>query len=67
MPADTRPVYLSPEQVCDLLPGMTPQKLEYLRGAGQGPSYFKPTLKTVLYREDQVLEWVAGSAVNTKQ
>ena len=39
--------YLSPEQVCELIPGMTKGALAQLRYAGGGPQYRKPTPRTV--------------------
>lgn len=57
--------WLSPEQVCELVPGLTVRHLLYLRGKGQGPQYHKPTLKTVIYAEADVHAWVAASAVKT--
>lgn len=35
--------YLSPDQVCELLPGMTAANLQELRKKGLGPKYHKPT------------------------
>lgn len=54
--------YLSPEQVCDLIPGMTKGALAQLRYTGGGPQYRKPTPKTVIYRESDVLAWIEASA-----
>jgi hypothetical protein len=54
--------YLSPEQVCEILPGMTKGSLAQLRFTGKGPRYRKPTPKTIVYLESEVLAWVEGSA-----
>jgi hypothetical protein len=54
--------YLSPEQVCDLVPGMTKGTLAGLRYTGGGPQYRKPSRKTILYRESDVLAWIEASA-----
>ncbi len=62
-PAQT---YLSPEGVCELVPGMTVRKLQRLRDAGQGPRYSKPTRKTVVYAEADVHAWVAAQMQSTK-
>ncbi len=59
-------VWLSPEQVCDVVPGMTVRHLAYLRTKGQGPRYFKPTNKTVLYAEADIHAWVTASVQNTR-
>lgn len=55
------PVYLSPDQVAALLPGLSRGLLAQLRFRGEGPSYRKPTPKTVLYVEDEVVLWVEAS------
>ena len=54
--------YLTPEQVCEIVPGMTRNLLAQLRFKGQGPRYFKPTPRTVLYSGADVIAWVEGSA-----
>lgn len=54
--------YLSPEQVCEIVPGMTKGSLAQLRFTGKGPRYRKPTPKTVIYLESEVRNWVEGSA-----
>lgn len=58
--------YLSPEQVCEIIPGMTRRRLQRLRDEGKGPSYSKPTPKTIVYVEDDVHEWVRRSMVSTR-
>lgn len=50
--------YLSAEQVCDLIPGMTKTALAQLRYSGGGPAYLKPTPKKVIYRESDVRAWL---------
>ena len=50
--------YLSPEQVCELIPGMTKGNLAQLRTAGGGPASQKPTERVVVYRRSVVLAWV---------
>lgn len=59
-------VWLSPKQVCDIVPGMTVRHLQDLRSNRQGPRYFKPTNKTVLYAEADVHAWIAASVRNTR-
>lgn len=66
MPNEQKPVYLSPALVCELVPGMTERRLEYLRGKRQGPRYSKPTPKTVIYTEADVRAWVRESTVTTR-
>ncbi|MDQ0576473.1 helix-turn-helix transcriptional regulator [Agromyces albus] len=54
--------YLTVDEVCELVPGMTKTNLAQLRFNGKGPRYRKPTPKTVLYLESEVIEWVEASA-----
>ena len=54
--------YLSPEQVCELAPGLTKNNLAQLRFTGKGPRYRKPTPKTVIYLESEVVAWIESSA-----
>lgn len=54
--------YLSPDQVVEMIPGMTKGALAQLRFTGKGPRYRKPTPKTVLYVEHEVIEWIENSA-----
>lgn len=56
------PTYLTPEQVCALVPGMTRNNLAQLRFQGKGPRFYKPTERKVLYSKEEVLAWVASSA-----
>lgn len=56
--------YLTAEQVCTLIPGMTPAALAQLRYRGTGPTYLKPTARKILYRESDVRAWVEGTARN---
>lgn len=60
------PVWLSPEQVCERVPGMTTVILEKLRAKGKGPRFFKPSLKTVIYEQSEIDRWVASTAVSTR-
>lgn len=53
--------YLSPSQVCELIPGMTRSNLAQLRFRGEGPKFRKPTPRIVVYREADVLAWLDGS------
>ncbi|PPH98204.1 hypothetical protein C5C56_11215 [Rathayibacter sp. AY1D1] len=59
---DDRPDrYLAPEDVCRLVPGMTRANLAQLRFRGAGPLYRKPTPKTVVYLESEVIAWVEST------
>jgi predicted DNA-binding transcriptional regulator AlpA len=55
------PRYLTPDQVIAMLPGLSRGQLAQLRYRGAGPAYRKPTPKTVLYVESEVIEWVEGT------
>ncbi|MGI8392590.1 helix-turn-helix transcriptional regulator [Leucobacter sp. W1038] len=57
----TATVYLTPEQVCEIIPGMTKGNLAQLRFKGIGPKFYKPTPRVVLYSRDQIIAWVEGS------
>ncbi|MBG6237398.1 putative DNA-binding transcriptional regulator AlpA [Mycetocola sp. CAN_C7] len=59
---EARARYLSPDQVMELIPGMTKANLAQLRFTGKGPRYRKPTPKTVLYVESEVIDWIENSA-----
>ena len=56
------PVYLSPEQVCELVPGVTIEILANRRAKNLAPRFYKPSQKTVVYERGEVLAWVAGTA-----
>lgn len=58
----TETVYLTPAQVCEIVPGMTRGNLSQLRFKGIGPKYYKPTPRVVLYDRDSIEEWVRSSA-----
>ena len=62
--APTRTVFgnlMTPAEVAQLIPGMTKANLAQLRYAGGGPKFLKPTPRTVVYRETDVLEWLNAS------
>lgn len=52
--------------VCEIVPGMTAAILEDRRKKKVDPRFFKPSLRTVIYRESDVLAWVLGSEVETR-
>lgn len=53
--------YLTPNQVAEIIPGMTVSNLAQLRYTGKGPRFLKPTPRTVVYRERDVIEWLEAS------
>lgn len=67
--APSAPTYLSPVQVCELVPGLTPESLKELRKSGRGPRYRKPTGErghVTVYLRDDVIAWVERSVVSTR-
>jgi fructose-1,6-bisphosphatase/inositol monophosphatase family enzyme len=54
--------YLSPADVCALIPGMTEARLKMARFNGTGPEYLRPTPRTIVYSERRVLAWLEASA-----
>lgn len=59
--------WLSPSQVCEVIPGMTATLLQRMRDAGKGPRYAKPSAKTVVYSRSDVDAWVRSTLVGTKE
>lgn len=57
--------YLTPKQVCDLVPGLTVAHLGQLRFTGKGPKFLKPSPRKVIYRERDVIEWLEASERTT--
>lgn len=57
----TASAYMSPQEVCELVPGMTKSRLAQLRFRGVGPKFLKPTPRTVIYRKEDVVAWVEAS------
>lgn len=58
---------LSPQDVCDLVPGVTLELLKQLRYKRQGPAFSKPSYKTVVYRRQDIDSWLERTRVRTKQ
>lgn len=54
--------FLSPAVICERIPSLTESLLAQLRYAGRGPRFYKPTQKTVLYKESEVIEWIESTA-----
>jgi hypothetical protein len=59
--ASGRDVFITAEQVCDLIPGLTIAGLAQMRFRGVGPRYFKPSPRKVVYSRASVLEWLAST------
>lgn len=52
--------YLTPNEVAELT-GLSKAQLAQLRFKGTGPRYRKPTAKTVLYVESEVIDWIEST------
>lgn len=52
---------LTIDQVCELIPGMTRDKLAQMRFQGTGPAYFKPTPRLVIYSEEELIDWLQST------
>lgn len=59
--------YLSPEQVAEMVPGLSVRTLRELRAKGKGPRFSKPTEKTVVYLEADVRAWVRSKLQGTRE
>lgn len=59
--APPRERYLSPDQVCEMLPVLTKGQLAQWRFQGIGPRYRKLQRK-VIYVESEVIAWVESTA-----
>ncbi|MGN6221689.1 MAG: helix-turn-helix transcriptional regulator [Microbacterium sp.] len=53
--------FLSPAQVCELLPGINPHTLAMWRYRGRGPKFHKMG-RVVLYALDELNEWIENGA-----
>ncbi|AXE54077.1 AlpA family transcriptional regulator [Aurantimicrobium sp. MWH-Uga1] len=54
--------YLTPDQLCELVPGTTKTYWAQLRFYGKGPKYLKPSPRKVLYIKSEIIEWLENSA-----
>ncbi len=59
--------WLSPDQVAEMVPGVTVRLLETLRGEGKGPAFYKPTPKVVVYAEADINTWVNSTKNETRE
>ncbi|MFT4051115.1 MAG: hypothetical protein QM677_02555 [Microbacterium sp.] len=53
--------YLTPPEVTERWPFLAVGQLAQLRFTGKGPKFLKPTPRTVIYREADVIEWLEAS------
>ena len=69
-PRTQEQTWLSPDQVCERVPGMTVDNLKVLRANGKGPVFYKPTGdhgKITLYAATEVDAWVASGRRSTRE
>lgn len=52
--------YLSPKEVCEIIPGMTEALLSQMRFRGDGPPFIKPSPKKVVYRLGAIESYLAS-------
>lgn len=50
--------YLTPEEVCEVIPGMTKGLLAQMRFRGDGPRFIKPSPRKVVYAESAIAEFL---------
>lgn len=50
--------YLSPEEVCEVIPGLTKTGLAQMRFRGDGPPFVKPSPKKVCYPAGPLYAWL---------
>lgn len=53
--------YLTPEQVCELVPGMTKGVLAERRYKRLPPVWIKPSSRVIVYEREMVDDWLRGS------
>lgn len=53
--------YLTPQQVHERWPFLSVGNLAQQRFTGSGPVFLKPTPRTVIYRERDVVAWLEAS------
>lgn len=65
-PTPVTETWLSPDEVCKLVPGMTTRKLQRYRDEGLGPRYSKVGM-TIVYAEVDVHAWLRQHTVSTRE
>jgi len=53
--------WLSPDQVCEIVPGITREGLAMLRFKGTGPRYSKPSPRKIVYSRTAIDEWLKAN------
>lgn len=58
---ETLTKYLAPQEVAEMIPGMTVANLAQLRFKGQGPRFMKPSARVVVYDREDVIAWLEST------
>ena len=66
-PTVEEPVWLSPMQVCEIVPGLTVRDLEDMRSNGTGPAPVYPTPRKVVYSRADVHAWLISKRHSTRE
>ncbi len=64
--AQTVEAWLSPDDVCEVWPGMTTRRLQRMRDEGRGPAYSKAG-RTITYAESDVDAYIKAHRVPTRE
>ncbi|PPH84893.1 AlpA family transcriptional regulator [Rathayibacter sp. AY1D9] len=54
--------YLSIDEVCEMVPGVTRANLAQMRFRGIGPRYLRPSPRVIIYDRADIEAWLAASA-----
>ena len=57
--------YLSPEQVCQMVPGMTESLLNQMRFRGDGPPFIAASPRKRVYSEASLRAWLASREITS--
>lgn len=59
-------IWLSPEGVCDVWPGMTIRRLQRMRDEGRGPAYSKAG-RTITYAASDITSYINAHRITTRE
>lgn len=59
-------VWLSPEGVCEIWPGMTVRRLQRMRDEGKGPAYSKVG-RTITYARADISSYITAHRITTRE
>jgi hypothetical protein len=55
-------VYMTPEDVCEMIPGLTKSQLANFRYLGKGGPRYRKLGKKIIYLRSEVVSWIEDSA-----